>query len=103
MLVFAEATAAVVRDARRVEKLRGTATRLQDAMASRALIEQAKGVAAGWLALPVEAAFDVLSSLSQDRNVKLRDLAAVVVAESGGGGQVRALLQRQHERLRRRR
>ena len=101
-LVFAEAVAAVLRDARRTEELRTTAAQLQEAMRSRAGIEQAKGVVAAWLGCSVEEAFAVLSAVSQDRNVKLRDLAALVVGDAPTSGSLRELLGRQRERLSRR-
>ena len=79
--VFAEAAGALLREARRAEELRSTVENLRIAMRSRATIEQAKGLVAGWLACPVEEAFSAMTTLSQDRNVKLRDLAALVVAD----------------------
>ncbi len=79
--VFASAVAALVGYARHVEDLRLTAEQLEEALASRAGIEQAKGMVAAWLGCSVERAFDVLSRLSQDRNVKLRDVAGFVVAD----------------------
>ena len=50
-------------------------------MASRAVIEQAKGVLMGRHALDEKEAFEVLRRQSQNRNVKLRTLAAEVVSE----------------------
>ncbi|NAZ87100.1 ANTAR domain-containing protein [Kineococcus indalonis] len=79
--VFAEAAGALLREARRAQELRATADNLKIAMRSRAVIEQAKGLVAGWLGCPVEEAFAAMTTLSQDRNVKLRDLAALVVAD----------------------
>lgn len=79
--VFASAVAALVDHARHVEDLRLTAEQLESAMASRAGIEQAKGMVAAWLGCSVEEAFALLSRLSQDRNVKLREVAGFVVAD----------------------
>ncbi len=79
--VFASAVAALVDHARHVEDLRLTAEQLESAMVSRAGIEQAKGMVAAWLGCSVEEAFTLLSRLSQDRNVKLRDVAGFVVAD----------------------
>ncbi|PRY14540.1 ANTAR domain-containing protein [Kineococcus rhizosphaerae] len=80
-LVFAEAAAAVLHDLQRIDELRSTAENLKVAMSSRATIEQTKGLIAGWLQCSVEEAFAALSRLSMDRNVKLRDLAALAVAD----------------------
>ncbi|WP_432544208.1 ANTAR domain-containing protein [Kineococcus sp. SYSU DK002] len=80
-LVFSDAAAAVLHDLQRVEELRSTAENLRIAMSSRATIEQAKGLVAGWLGCTVDEAFAALSRLSMDRNVKLRDLAALAVAD----------------------
>ncbi|GAA0292935.1 ANTAR domain-containing protein [Kineococcus aurantiacus] len=80
-LVFAHAAAAVLQDVLRVEELRSTAENLKIAMSSRATIEQAKGLIAGWLGCTVEDAFATLSRVSMDRNVKLRDIAALAVAD----------------------
>lgn len=52
---------------------------LQEAMASRAVIEQAKGVLMASEHLDADAAFDRLARDSQDTNTKLRTLAADVV------------------------
>ncbi|WP_432560898.1 ANTAR domain-containing protein [Kineococcus sp. SYSU DK003] len=98
-LVFAEAAAAVLADLHRIEELRSTAENLTIAMKSRATIEQAKGLIAGWLGCSVEEAFDTLTRLSQDRNVKLRDLAALVVADPSRHD-LEPLLEQTHARLR---
>lgn len=77
--VFATAVAALVEQDRHVAELRATAEQLQTALGSRAAIEQAKGMVAAWLGCGVDEAFAVLSRWSQDRNVKLREVAAFVV------------------------
>ncbi len=55
------------------------AGQLREALASRAVIEQAKGVLMTQLGLDAEAAFEALRTQSQDRNRKLREIAAEVV------------------------
>jgi ANTAR domain len=58
--------------------------RLQARLASMPVIEQAKGIImaqCGWLE---EEAFDALRRASQRENVKLRDLAAAIVARTAG-------------------
>jgi hypothetical protein len=61
---------------------------LEEAMASRATIEQAKGVLMALHRLDPETAFALLREQSQRRNVKLRDVAreivSSVVPEAGG-------------------
>ena len=58
---------------------------LNEAMTSRAVIEQAKGILmAGTPRLTPDAAFDMLRSVSQRENVKLRDLARRIVEGRGG-------------------
>ena len=53
---------------------------LHEAIASRAVIEQAKGVLMAREGLDADGAFEWLKRGSQHRNVKLRDLAAEIVA-----------------------
>lgn len=55
---------------------------LEEAMASRALIEQAKGVLMAVHGIDADAAFDRLARTSQATNTKLRDLAADLLART---------------------
>jgi GAF domain-containing protein len=59
-----------------VQRLAG---QLEQAMASRAVIEQAKGVIMALRGLPEHEAFEVLRTTSQARNVKVRDIAHQIV------------------------
>lgn len=59
------------------------ADQLQAAMASRAVIEQAKGILMATRRCSSQAAFDLLVKLSQDSNRKLRDVAQALVDEAG--------------------
>ncbi|MEZ0491101.1 ANTAR domain-containing protein [Kineococcus sp. TBRC 1896] len=97
-LVFAEAASALLHDLDRIAELRATAENLTVAMRSRATIEQAKGLVAGWVGCSVEEAFEVLTRLSQDRNVKLRELAALAVADPSRHD-LRPVLVHAHDRL----
>jgi transcriptional regulator with GAF, ATPase, and Fis domain len=54
------------------------------AMASRAVIEQAKGVIMAQNRCDPERAFEILRTASQGRNVKLRDIAREIVATVAG-------------------
>jgi GAF domain-containing protein len=56
---------------------------MRAAMASRAVIEQAKGVIMAQNRCDAERAFDILRRASQGRNVKLRDVAQGVVDSVG--------------------
>jgi GAF domain-containing protein len=58
------------------------AQHMQAAMATRAVIEQAKGILMGARRCSAEEAFAILSKLSQDTNRKLRDVAMALVAET---------------------
>jgi hypothetical protein len=60
-----------------VEELAG----LREAMASRATIEQAKGIIMGSLGVDAERAFAVLVQQSQHQNRKLREVAEDLVAD----------------------
>jgi GAF domain-containing protein len=61
---------------------RDLAGQLREAMASRAVIEQAKGVLMAREGLDAEAAFELLRRSSQHANRKLRDVAAELVAST---------------------
>jgi GAF domain-containing protein len=63
------------------------AEHLQTAMISRAVIEQAKGIIMAQNRYDPDEAFEVLRRASQGRNVKLRQLAAELVAGVTRGGQ----------------
>ena len=58
---------------------------LQAAMASRAVIEQAKGIVMGRRRCTADEAFAILTRMSQDSNRKLRDVAEALVAKAQGG------------------
>ena len=61
------------------------ASQLQDAMQSRAAIEQAKGVLMGGRRCTAEEAFNILVELSQTSNRKLRDVAQALLDEAAEG------------------
>ncbi len=58
------------------------AQQMQAAMASRAVIEQAKGIIMGDRHCTSDEAFRILTKISQDSNRKLRDVAAALVARA---------------------
>jgi GAF domain-containing protein len=57
---------------------------LQEAISSRAIIEQAKGVLMSREGVDADGAFGQLRSLSQNRNIKLRDIAKEIVDSTQG-------------------
>jgi AmiR/NasT family two-component response regulator len=57
---------------------------LHGALASRAVIDQAIGVMMAQQRCSAAAAFDILRRASQNRNVKVRDLASEIVSNVGG-------------------
>ncbi|MFI7543625.1 GAF and ANTAR domain-containing protein [Actinoplanes sp. NPDC049599] len=61
------------------------AQHMQAAMASRAVIEQAKGIIMGERRCSADAAFAILTRISQDSNRKVRDVAAALVDRVAGG------------------
>lgn len=82
--------AASIANAMRYEDARTLAEQLDQAMLSRAVIEQAKGMLMARHGLDADGAFDLLRRRSQHANEKLRDVARQVVesARSGGRGAV---------------
>ena len=58
---------------------RTLADQLQEALRSRALIDQAKGIIMAGRGGDANAAFEVLVALSQQRHVKLREVAQEIV------------------------
>jgi GAF domain-containing protein len=74
------ALALAVRLAERTEM----SAHLQAALASRAVIDQAVGIIMGQNRCTVDEAFEVLRAISQNRNVKLRDIAADMVTAVSG-------------------
>ncbi len=60
------------------------AEQMEQAMASRAVIEQAKGIVMGERRCTEDEAFGILAKVSQDANRKLRDVAAALVEQARG-------------------
>jgi AmiR/NasT family two-component response regulator len=70
---------AVIAHGRRYDNARILAEQLTEAMGSRAVIEQAKGVHIAQHGVDADGAFALLKRESQNRNRKLRDVAVDVV------------------------
>ncbi len=78
-LLIAEVLAIAVLNADRYARVSEEAQNLRQAMQSRAVIEQAKGILMERFKLTPDRAFDVLTRVSQEGNVKVRELARRVV------------------------
>ena len=81
-MLFASQAAVVLSNANAYWDSRALSERLGEAMEHRALIEQAKGMLMAAQRCTGDHAFDLLVKASQRENVKLRDIAARLVAEA---------------------
>lgn len=81
---IAAPAAATVANARAFRRVSDLAEQLQDALESRALIEQAKGILMAHARCSADAAFERLRRTSQDRNIPLRQVAAELVSRALG-------------------
>jgi hypothetical protein len=98
---YADAVSAVLAASRRTADLVSEVENLKLAMQSRAAIEQAKGAVASRLDCTVEEAFGAMVVMSQDRNVKVRDIGLLVAASPGDRSldePLRAALERARQR-----
>jgi PAS domain S-box-containing protein len=77
---FADHAAVTLSDTRLFSDLVTEVEQLREALTSRATIEQAKGILMLRTRCTAQEAFELLSRRSQERNVKLRDVAAELVA-----------------------
>lgn len=77
--LLASSASAAVAGYRRYQQTRTLADQLQQAIASRAVIEQAKGALMAGHGLDEDQAFAVLLRHSQDSNTKLRDVAGQLI------------------------
>ncbi|MFG1610617.1 ANTAR domain-containing protein [Actinoplanes sp. NPDC049265] len=76
---FAGYAAVALANARSYDATATLARQMREAMESRAVIEQAKGILMAQRRCTADEAFTTLSKLSQDSNRKLRDVAAALV------------------------
>lgn len=81
---FAAVAALVISQARRYSTVAQQARTLQEAMRSRAVIEQAKGILMAVRRIDGDEAFADLVRASQRSHVKLRDVAAKIVSDASG-------------------
>ncbi len=80
--LLASATGALLAGIEEREALRVQGDQLRFALTSRAVIDQAKGIVMAHRGVDADEAFAYLARLSQDRNVKVRDLAAAIVEQA---------------------
>jgi transcriptional regulator with GAF, ATPase, and Fis domain len=83
--LLAEAAAAALANVALYRRSAELARNLSIAMESRAVIEQAKGLIIGQRSCTPDEAFSLLRRVSQDRNVKVRDLAVELVGFAMAG------------------
>jgi GAF domain-containing protein len=81
---FAEHAAGAVALAIRLAEREEHSRNLEAALTSRTTIDQALGILMGQRRIPASEAFEVLRRLSQRTNVKLRDVAAALIADVTG-------------------
>lgn len=79
---FAAFAAVAVGNLARYDSAKREAHELQAAMQSRAVIEQAKGIIMGDRRCTADDAFEIMIGLSQNANVKLRQVAAALVQQA---------------------
>lgn len=79
LAIYASQAAVALANAQAYWEQASLAEGLATAMQSRATIEQAKGVIMAMRGVPEHEAFEVLRKTSQDRNVKVRELAHQIV------------------------
>lgn len=83
-LMYATEAARAIRLSLRVARAAETSDDLRAALASRSVIDQAVGVIMGQNRCTAAEAFAILSSASQHRNLKLRDVAASLIESLTG-------------------
>ncbi|MFK0117258.1 GAF and ANTAR domain-containing protein [Streptomyces sp. NPDC090994] len=83
---FAERAAGAVDAALRIERQRSSAADVRTALLSRSVIDQAIGILMSRERVDARAALDRLRRVSQNRNVKLRDLCQDLVDRVGRAG-----------------
>jgi GAF domain-containing protein len=84
--LYVTAAVAAIANARRYARARDVSAQLHKALDSRAVIDQARGVLMAQRGISAEQALEELSRESQNTNVKLRDIAARLVANPPGPG-----------------
>jgi GAF domain-containing protein len=81
--LYTTAADAAIANARRYAQARDLATQLSQALDSRAVIDQARGILMATHGIDADQAFALLAKESQNTNVKLREVAARLVESIG--------------------
>ncbi|MGW5722590.1 ANTAR domain-containing protein [Amycolatopsis sp. NPDC003865] len=79
--LYTTAAEASLRSARRYQSAQATVSQLHTALSTRAVIDQAKGILMALHRISADDAFDLLVTQSQQRNLKLRDVAERFVTD----------------------
>ena len=82
--LFATQAGFVLANAQAYWDARDLSENLEQAMRSRAVIEQAKGIIMSTMRCDADEAMAVLKNQSQTQNIKLRDIAAEIVRNTSG-------------------
>lgn len=88
--LYTAAAEAAIRNALRYQQSRAHVKQLREALTSRAVIDQAKGIIMGARQISADEAFTLLVERSQRENVKLRDVATRFVADVIGSDNARS-------------
>jgi len=80
--LLASAVAAVIHQVNEHERLTGLTGQLEEALTSRAVIDQAKGIIVARYGCDPEQAFQRLVRVSRNQNIKLREVARILVEQA---------------------
>jgi AmiR/NasT family two-component response regulator len=83
--LLAGAVSNVLQELELRDELRTLAADMENALSSRAVIDQAKGIVMADKHISADEAFEHLTELSSTLHIKLRDLARMLVDEAGSG------------------
>ena len=84
---FADRISGPLRSALLIAELKETVEQLYAALSHRTVIDMALGILIGQNHCDHETAFGILRRASSNRNIKVRDLAAAIVASASGGSE----------------
>ncbi|HEU4866950.1 MAG TPA: GAF and ANTAR domain-containing protein [Actinomycetota bacterium] len=84
---FADGAAVLLSNARAYEAATALSAQLNEALQSRAVIDQAKGILMVTQGISADEAFEKIKSISQSANIKVRELAQHIVRDTLAKGQ----------------
>lgn len=82
---FADGAAVLLSNAKAYEAATALSAQLSEALQSRAVIDQAKGVLMATHGISADEAFDRIRSISQSTNIKVRELAQQILTDAANG------------------